>query len=232
MHISKEVPWKFQAIGSKSFKILVPSVNGKPDNRVVLMKHRFMKLLDGTFSANNGEGHDFDFSDDETNIDTNDSYTDKSCLIFEFKCQQGELAFYARTAETLRRNLTKASGGYGGSILPSRHAKANMRVRTKAGETIAAETSKINRTISVRHVQDQDKPTGSHGEMEFRCFPLYCYPNTWFTKTDLSAELPRRSKTFHDLRKGTPDEIGSLNVEVRESVYIIIYINLQYKCLK
>ena len=221
--ISKEVPWKFQATGSNSFKILVPSVNGKPDNRVVLLKHRFMKLLDGTFHANNGEGHDFDFSDDESNIDTVDSYTDKSCQVFEFKCQQGELAFYARTAETLHRNLTKVlSGGYGGSLLPSRHAKANVRVRTKAGETIAAEISKINRTISVKHVQDQDKPTGSHGEMEFRCFPLYCYPNTWFTKTDLSAELPRRSKTFHDLRKGTPNEIGSLNVEVRES-YTLSY---------
>jgi len=102
-----------------------------------------MKLLDGTFHANNGEGADFDFSDDESNIYTNDSYTDKSCQVFEFKCQQGELAFYARAAETLHRNLTKVSGGYGGSILPSRHAKANARVRTKAGETIAAETSKI-----------------------------------------------------------------------------------------
>jgi len=105
-----------------------------------------------------------------------------------------------------------------------------VRVRSKAGETIAAETSKIYRTSSVRHVQDQDKPTGSHGEMEFRCFPLYCYPNTWFTKTDLSAELPRRSKTFHDLRKGTPDEIGSLNVEVRESIHCTPTCNIILAC--
>ena len=58
----------------------------------------------------------------------------------------------------------------------------------------------------------------SIGEEEYRCYPLYVYPNTWMRKKVMARQLTKPSKTFHDLRRGTPDEVGALKIEV--SVYV------------
>ena len=186
----------------------MPYIQGKVDRRVVIDKHGLSKFLDGNSNHSNMSN----MSNDNMNMDDSSAYISKNCQIFEFKCATGELAVYARAAETLRRNLTKMSSGYDGGILSTRRACANMRIRTADGEHIAAQASNIFRTESMKTVRNNLK--SSHGEIEFRCFPLYCYPNTWFTKADLSVELPRTSKKFHDLREDTPNEIGSLSVEV------------------
>lgn len=210
-HTLQSVQWKFLVTGNNSFKIVVPSVHGKLDQRVVLSKNVLSKLLDRTNTK--------DDTDDSYYQDDIDPYNSSNSQVFEFKCLQlGELAFYARAAASLGRNFTNGSGGYSGSMMPG-HAKIkNVRTRTAAGVEIAEQTARIGRTKSVAHVRYL---TDSQGEKEFRCFPLYCYPNTWFTKADLAVELPRSSKAFRDLRRGTPDEIGWLNVEVRAMVMIL-----------
>lgn len=215
INILQSVPWKFLVTGSNnSFKIVVPSVHGKLDQRVVLTKNVLSKLLDRTNTK--------DDTDDSYYQDNIDPYNNSNSQVFEFKClKSGELAFYARAAASLGRNLTNGSGGYGGSMMPGHAKMKNVRSRTAAGVEIAEQTARIGRTKSVANVRYL---ADSQGEKEFRCFPLYCYPNTWFTKADLAVELPRSSKNFRDLRRHTPDEIGWLNVEVRPMVMIYVYI--------
>ena len=216
INILQSVPWKFLVTGSNnSFKIVVPSVHGKLDQRVVLTKNILSKLLDRTNTK--------DDTDDSYYQDNIDPYNNSNSQVFEFKClKSGELAFYARAAASLGRNLTNGcSGGYGGSMMPGHAKMKNVRSRTAAGVEIAEQTARIGRTKSVANVQYL---ADSQGEKEFRCFPLYCYPNTWFTKADLAVELPRSSKNVRDLRRHTPDEIGWLNVEVRPMVMSYVYI--------
>ena len=135
----------------------------------------------------------------------------KNSLSFTFRCQSGELAVYGKAAESLGRNLhltRSATVGKHYGIIP----KSNVRTRTEEGMEVAAQTAMIERTKSVANIRP--KRVSTLGQQEFRCFPLYCYPNTWMTKKDLTVELPRTSTTFHDLRCGTADEIAYLKFEV------------------
>lgn len=150
--------------------------------------------------------------DSDDTIDSSETEHDpnKNSQIFEFRCHQsGELAIYAKAAQCLDRNL---SGNNYHSLdvknyiyMPSK----NVRTRTETGIEIAAQIAHIDRTKSILRVKRM-----SIGMQEFRCFPIYCYPNTWMTKIDLAQEIPRSSKIFHDLRRGTPEEIGHLKLEV------------------
>ena len=100
--------------------------------------------------------------------------------------------------------------------------KTKTRPRTAEGVQIAAQSALIGRTKSVKDIAQRRQST--IGLQEYRCFPLYCYPNTWMTKDDIVVELPRTTKQFHDLRLGTTDGIGSLKVEVSEAAtYICIH---------
>lgn len=121
---------------------------------------------------------------------------------FAFKCKHsGELAIYTKAALTLDRDvITRKLIG----------AKSNIRTRSKAGEEISAQAALLGRSKSCNNVMR----CSSFGEQELRAYPLYCYPNTWLTRNELEVELPKRSKTFHDLRNGSTDEIASINLEV------------------
>mmetsp|Transcript_5729 Transcript_5729/g.10317 ORF Transcript_5729/g.10317 Transcript_5729/m.10317 type:complete len:902 (+) Transcript_5729:157-2862(+) len=202
--IPASVPWKFKLVGGNSFHIVVPPTKGKLDYRVELMKYGYMLKKRMT-------KRDDDTSDNSEN--KNDIYSsNKSSQVFAFRCQHsGELAVYAKAAQSLDRNLSTNSSPMK-SIIP----KSNVRTRTAAGIEMAAQSDRIARTGSVANVKL--RRMSAFGEQEFRCFPLYCYPKTWMTKRDLTVTLPRTSKTFHDLRRGAPDEIGNLKVEVLQCI--------------
>jgi len=218
LRIPPDVPWKFQVVGSHSFHIVVPpNDDGHTDYRVELKKPSYLlrkkanaKLHNGIDAATNAS--------ETTHGDNGDPRKKKSQQrhVFAFRCKvKGEVAVYAKAAQSLGRNDSRnknAGGGYYNSVFPN----SNVRIRTPRGIEIATQIALVGRTSSVRHRQAGRQ--SSLGEQEFRCFPLYCFPNTWMTKRDLVAELPRKSKRFHDLRRNAPDEIGNLKVEVLQCI--------------
>jgi len=142
--------------------------------------------------------------------DDSDSTKAKSQL-FIFRCKlKGEVSVYAKAARNLGRH---ESGNNMSSLMFS---NSNVRIRTVKGIEIASQSALIGRSKSVRHFKA--RRDSSLGQAEYRCFPLYCFPNTWMTKSDLVAELPRKSKKFHDLRRNAPDEIGNLKIEVLQCI--------------
>ena len=204
------MPWKFKVVGGNSFHIVVPPTKGKLDYRVELMKYGYMlkKMM---------TQRDDDKSDNSEH--KNDIYSsNKSSQVFAFRCQHsGELAVYAKAAQSLDRNISINKSSMK-SIIP----KSNVRTRTAEGIAMAAQSDKIARSTSVANLKV--RRMSAAGEQEFRCFPLYCHPKTWMTKRDLTVTLPRTSKTFHDLRCGSPDEIGNLKVEVSQSAIILMHL--------
>ena len=205
------MPWKLQVVGEQSFKIIVPSVNGRLDYRVELNKIGYM------LKKKMASKSDHDDDDDDTNISHHEDelYSDSSsCQAFEFRCvKYGELSIYAQAAQTLERILYRRSEELKKKILIGfNKSGANVRTRTAESIQLSAQSAKLDRRESAKAVKI--RRMSSIGDPEYRCFPLYCYPDQWITKKDLAYELGRTSKTFHDFRKGTPDEIGWLDVEV------------------
>mmetsp|Transcript_33231 Transcript_33231/g.71817 ORF Transcript_33231/g.71817 Transcript_33231/m.71817 type:complete len:1016 (-) Transcript_33231:462-3509(-) len=217
LRIPADVPWKFQVVGTNSFQIVVPPRNGNVDYRVELKKPSYLLRKKANAKLHNGIDAATDASE-TTHGDNGDPRKKKSQQrhVFAFRCKvKGEVAVYAKAAQSLGRNDSRnknAGGGYYNSVFPN----SNVRIRTPRGIEIATQIALVGRTSSVRHRQADRQ--SSLGEQEFRCFPLYCFPNTWMTKRDLVAELPRKSKRFHDLRRNAPDEIGNLKVEVLQCI--------------
>lgn len=189
----KHVPWEFKAISDSCFQITVPPDNGELDTRVELQKER-----------------------------STDSSKTKQVFIFQCK-QADELAVYAKASHSIHRivseNVAEKKRTFNIPALISPSAN-NMRIRSETSVQIAAQNARINRSKSVAHLQVSRGE--SIGESEFRCYPLYCYPNQWITKSDLAVELPRSSKNVKDLRLNSPDEIGSLKVEVSQLVQVCL----------
>lgn len=217
--------WEFRRVSDKKFQIAVPKVNGKPDPRVVLRKYIIPDINMPDISITNlpNEVRQFYRGDDDNNLRSSTSSSTTSLSIdspntsrrsqkFEFSCDHGgEVAVFAKAANSVEKNFTKEYQTNKYLVLP----QSNVRVRSKQSLQISAQSNLIDRSKSARDLDA--RCMSSIGEQEFRCYPLYCYPNQFMTKHDLVLELRRTSRNVRDLCLGTPDEIGSLKVEVSES---------------
>lgn len=203
------MPWKFKISGDHTFQIIVPPHKGKRDYRLEMKKYSYN--LKKKFNRSEG-GSDDDSSEDETVFEDRAYSGGRYCQTFEFRCDRaGETAVYYKAAQALGRNLSdNLEKKYN---LQPWTPNTNVRTRRLSGVEVAAESAKIDRSESQGKLETTRR-LSSIGQQEYRCFPLYAYPNRWMTQKDLSYELPLTSTTFHDLRKGAANEIGWLDFEV------------------
>lgn len=137
--------------------------------------------------------------------------TTKNTQIFTFRCPNTrDLAVYAQTAQILSRIWTDNKIRRTTTLFSS-----NMkRIRSAEGLEIALQTEMLHRSLNKEELASRYSRQGSLGAEEYRCLPLYAYPYSWLTETELLEKMIEESKVWCDLREETKQELGSLKMEV------------------
>ena len=238
LYIPANVPWKLKRIGNlkqNAFQIVVPpTMDDNIDRRVKVMsskpKNKNTKEVTTRLSFDEDVGPGASLK----SFARSNSWSKKCTQIFSFQCESPqELAVYSDTAQTLGRHSEMQRR------VPFSLPRHNSLRRVAEGKDAAGRASLMHwlgslgsskhlikvpkvRSMSFRATVFFFDPVTSTSSFDLwqkkiRYRPLHAYPNTWLTKKELAEDMIRTSTKFCDLRNGSPEEIGSVRIEVSTS---------------